>query len=127
MLLVGSAEPVAGFELWQHEQMAHLLGQASALVNGRRCDEPHKALPGNNPVLLMLSQSLTPESLGELLAAFEHAVYLLGTSWRINPFDQWGVEEGKRLAGAFTEALRDGTAGPDPTLAETIRWLRGEG
>lgn len=127
VLLVGTAEPVPGLEDWQHEQLAHLLGQASALVNGRACDEPHKALPGNNPVMLLLGRELGPESLGELLAAFEHAVYLLGVSWRINPFDQWGVEEGKRLANAFRQALCGDSDGPDPRLAATIEWLKRHG
>jgi glucose-6-phosphate isomerase len=126
MLLVGTLEPVAGFDDWQHEQLAHLLGQASALVNGRRSEQPHEVLPGNNPVMLLLSGSLTPETLGELLATFEHAVYLLGAIWNINPFDQWGVEEGKRLAGSFRKALSGDGDGPDPEMAATIEWIRNQ-
>ena len=123
MLLLGCAEPVPGLEDWQREQLAHLLGQASVLVNGRRADSEERSLPGNNPVLLMLARELGPAALGELLATFEHAVYLLGVLWGINPFDQWGVEEGKRLAGAFRDALAGRAGSPDDTLTPTIDWL----
>jgi glucose-6-phosphate isomerase len=124
VLLVGTSEDVPGYANWQREQLAHLLGQASALVNGTDAADPQRELPGNNPVLLMLAHRLSPEALGALLATFEHAVYLLGVLWRINPFDQWGVEEGKRLAGAFREALQGGEDGPDATLSATLEWLR---
>jgi len=126
MLLLGSAEAGEGCELWQREQLAHLLGQASALVNGRRANDSDSAreLPGNNPVMLLLTRVAGAESVGELLATFEHAVYLLAVQWRINAFDQWGVEEGKRLATAFSAALEQGRASPDGTLADTVEWIR---
>ena len=127
MLLLGSAVGGEGLEAWQREQLSHLLGQASALVNGRRADDPARELPGNNPVMLMLTRVMEAESVGELLATFEHAVYLLGVQWRINAFDQWGVEEGKRLAIAFGAALEpDGDACPDRMLEATIKWIRAQ-
>lgn len=55
-----------------------------------------------------------------------HAVYLLGAIWRINAFDQWGVEEGKRLAIEFRSALDGAGRGPDPSLGEAIAWIPAE-
>ncbi|MCA1778511.1 MAG: glucose-6-phosphate isomerase [Xanthomonadaceae bacterium] len=126
MLMLGSVFCGEGPEGWPSEQLSHLLGQASALVNGKPSRDRTRALPGNNPVLLMLARTLDAESLGELLANFEHAVYLLSVIWRINAFDQWGVEEGKRLAVEFRAAL-DGTGpSPDPTLDPIIGWIRAQ-
>jgi len=124
MLLIGATQAVPGLESWQREQLAHLLGQASALVNGRRADRPEQALPGNNPVLTLLARTIDPASVGDLIAQFEHAVYLLSVLWRINAFDQWGVEEGKRLAGEFRAALAGQGDSPDPTLQATLDWIR---
>jgi len=124
MLLLGSARADGGPEGWQREQLSHLLGQASALVNGRQAEDMARSLPGNNPVMLMLAREIDPESLGELLAMFEHAVYLLSVLWNINAFDQWGVEEGKRLAAAFRLVLDTGGESPNSTLGKTIEWLR---
>jgi glucose-6-phosphate isomerase len=127
MLLLGTASTESEMPSWQREQMAHLLGQASALVNGREDERPERSLPGNNPVLLMLAPALDAETLGELLATLEHAVYLLGVAWDINPFDQWGVEEGKRLAVGFRQALERGSRSPDPALDRLVDWVRSQG
>jgi len=126
MLLMGTTDAEPGFESWQREQLAHLLGQASALVHGRTSDRPEQVLPGENPVMLMIAPRLTAEALGELLAAFEHAVYLLGVLMDVNPFDQWGVEEGKRLAGRFRAALAGEAASPDASLNATLEWIRAQ-
>jgi glucose-6-phosphate isomerase len=62
-------------------------------------------LPGDRPVGVLLTEKLTPENLGALLASFEHAVYSLAVLWQINAYDQWGVEEGKRLAADIRKRL----------------------
>jgi glucose-6-phosphate isomerase len=124
MLLLGSLAAEPGFEAWQREQLAHLLGQASALVHGRDDPVPERRLPGNNPVMTLLTERIDPASVGELIALFEHAVYLLSAIWRINAFDQWGVEEGKRLAGAFGQTLAGQGACPDPGLQPLLDWIR---
>lgn len=124
MLLLGSTAPEPGFEAWQREQLAHLLGQASALVHGREDPVPERRLPGNNPVMTLLTDRIDPASVGELLALFEHSVYLLSAIWNINAFDQWGVEEGKRLAGAFGQALSGQGDCPDPGLQALLDWIR---
>lgn len=98
MLLVGVENTDHAHPDWHKRQMAHLLAQAEALAKGRSDGESHQYLPGNRPVATLIAESLDAEALGGLLAAFEHAVYVLSVLWGINPFDQWGVEEGKRLA-----------------------------
>ncbi|MFU8878113.1 MAG: hypothetical protein ACNA7E_08215, partial [Wenzhouxiangellaceae bacterium] len=127
MLLLGSVEAQPGLEDWQREQLAHLLGQASALVNGRQAKYPEQGMPGNNPVMTLLTRRIDPASVGELIAHFEHAVYLLSVMWDINAFDQWGVEEGKRLAGQFRDVLAEGGSSPDSTLQATLDWINSAG
>lgn len=62
---------------------------------------PHKIMPGNHPSNMLLLQKLTPETLGALIALYEHKVYASAAIWNINPFDQWGVEMGKQVATAM--------------------------
>ena len=105
LLLVGCLKDDQVDPLWQQTQLAHLLGQAEAFsagVKGRRSCED---LPGQRPVSLLMAETLTPHHLGYLLASFEHAVFTVSVMWGINPFDQWGVEEGKRLARALKGKL----------------------
>ncbi len=70
---------------------------------------PHKAHPGNRPSNTILFESLTPMTLGQLIALYEHKVYVEGVIWGINSFDQYGVELGKRLADSVSGAV-SGTA-----------------
>jgi glucose-6-phosphate isomerase len=62
---------------------------------------PHQALPGNRPSNTLLLPSLAPKHLGALLALYEHRTFVQSVLWDINAFDQWGVEQGKRLAGSL--------------------------
>jgi glucose-6-phosphate isomerase len=106
---------------------ANALAQAQALMQGKTADQaraeliasgadeaeadrlaPHKAFPGNRPSTTILMERLTPETLGALLALYEHKTFVEGVIWDINSFDQWGVELGKVLAKAV---LRDVAAG----------------
>ncbi len=66
---------------------------------------PHKVFEGNRPTNSILLPRLTPASLGQLLAAYEHKVFVQGVVWGINSFDQWGVELGKELAGEILPEL----------------------
>ncbi len=66
---------------------------------------PHKAHPGNRPSNTILFQQLTPSTLGQLIALYEHKVFVEGVIWGINSFDQFGVELGKRLAGSLSGAV----------------------
>jgi len=108
VILVGSRQDDHGHPDWQRRQLAHLLAQASALANGRAQGEPFQKMPGNRPVATLLVERLDAAALGRLLASFEHAVYALSVLWGVNAFDQWGVEEGKRLASEFRRRLEGG-------------------
>jgi glucose-6-phosphate isomerase len=70
---------------------------------------PHKVFPGNRPSSSILFQKLLPETLGALIAMYEHKIYVQSVVWNLNAFDQWGVELGKQLAGKILpELMRDG-------------------
>lgn len=100
-----------------HAQLlAHCLAQSAALAFGRTVEEaqaagvpqallPFKVFPGNQPSTTLLLTRLDPRSLGQLIALYEHKVFCLGVLWGINPFDQWGVELGKQLAGRLLPFL----------------------
>jgi len=66
---------------------------------------PHKVLEGNRPTNTLLIDKLTPRSLGSLIALYEHKIFVQGSIWQINPFDQWGVEFGKRTTSEVLKAL----------------------
>jgi glucose-6-phosphate isomerase len=94
----------------QHDLlMANLFAQTEALAFGKTEEEvkkegtpsllaPHRVFEGNRPTNTILAESLTPETLGALVALYEHSVFTQGVIWNIDPFDQWGVELGKVLA-----------------------------
>ncbi|MBL8995151.1 MAG: glucose-6-phosphate isomerase [Spirochaetia bacterium] len=72
---------------------------------------PHKVFEGNRPTNSLLIEKLTPASLGKLLALYEHKIFVQGVLWRINSFDQWGVELGKVLANVILPELTSGKIG----------------
>ena len=86
--------------------LSNLLAQTEALANGQSNDDPHRAYAGGRPSTLLLLDALTPETLGMLVAMYEHSVYLQAVSWGINAFDQFGVELGKQVANRLLPALR---------------------
>jgi glucose-6-phosphate isomerase len=99
----------------QHQQdlaVANCLAQAEALMDGYESgsDEPYRAHPGNRPSNLIMMQRLSPSVLGQLIALYEHKVFVEGVIWGINPFDQFGVELGKRLAHDMLPAVTGATA-----------------
>ena len=74
---------------------------------------PHKVFPGNRPSTTIMYRKLDPRTLGMLLALYEHRVFTMGAMWRINSFDQWGVELGKQLANTIVkDLLRPHDVGP---------------
>jgi glucose-6-phosphate isomerase len=88
---------------------------------------PHKVHPGNRPSSLILFPRLEPRSLGRVLAWYEHKVYVQSVIWDINPFDQWGVELGKKLAGPLAPAVTAATWADGPPriqalLGRVARW-----
>jgi len=96
--------------------MANVFAQTEALAFGKTADEvkaegtpdwlvPHRTFEGNRPTNTILAEWLTPETLGTLVALYEHSVFTQGTVWQIDSFDQWGVELGKVLAGRIGAEL----------------------
>jgi glucose-6-phosphate isomerase len=119
--------------------LANVLAQAEALAFGKTAGEvraegtpdwlaPHRTFPGNRPSTLILAESLTPETLGKLVALYEHSVFTQGVIWNINSFDQWGVELGKALATRIIPELESPTETPlyhDSSTNALIRRVRG--
>ncbi|MFI7014535.1 glucose-6-phosphate isomerase [Streptomyces sp. NPDC050164] len=125
--LIGFARPVAelGDELKaQHDLlMANLFAQGQALAFGKTAEEvraegvpgeqvPHRTFKGNRPTTTILATELTPSVLGQLVALYEHKVFVQGAVWNIDSFDQWGVELGKVLAKRVEPALTEGANVP---------------
>ena len=112
----GSAEPE------QHRLLlANALAQSAALMKGDAPADPHRQFSGNRPSNTLVLQDLSPHSLGALLALYEHRTFVQSVIWNINPFDQWGVELGKRLTG---DVLRGSAASLDASTQELLRRLR---
>jgi glucose-6-phosphate isomerase len=90
---------------------------------------PHRVFEGNRPSNIILTDRLTPDALGKLVALYEHSVFTQGTIWNIDSFDQWGVELGKALAQRIIPELEakslaelkhdSSNQPPDPSLSET--------
>ncbi|ABC76641.1 glucose-6-phosphate isomerase [Syntrophus aciditrophicus] len=118
--------------------MANVFAQAEALAFGRTLEEvtsegipawlaPHKVFEGNRPSNTILAQRLTPETLGKLVALYEHSVFTQSAIWNINPFDQWGVELGKVLAQRVItelESREEPELGHDSSTNAMIRRYR---
>ncbi len=97
--------------------VASWLGQMEAMLQGRDEDQlraegvpsdlmAHKFFPGDRPHTLMTMDALSPENLGALIALYEHKVFCQGIIWRVNSFDQWGVELGKKLTTEVASSLK---------------------
>ncbi len=105
--------------------LANALAQAQALMVGQADAQGHQDFPGNRPSTFLLLDDLTPSSLGALIALQEHRVFVSGSLWGINSFDQWGVELGKVLAKDIAPRLESGnTSGLDGSTAGLLAWLR---
>jgi glucose-6-phosphate isomerase len=105
--------------------LSNVIAQAEALAFGKTEEEvraegtpetlvPHRVFEGNRPSNVLLAERLTPQTLGALVALYEHSVFTQGTIWDVNSFDQWGVELGKALAQRIVPEL---TSEPEPELA----------
>ncbi|MBN9286651.1 MAG: glucose-6-phosphate isomerase [Gammaproteobacteria bacterium 39-13] len=113
----------------QHLQLvANCLAQSAALMQGTPSDvkSTHDKMPGNKPSNTLLLSKISPRALGQLLALYEHKVFVQGAIWQINSFDQPGVELGKKLASTFIASLENGKMSEEidhstRTLIEKIR------
>ncbi|MDZ7938218.1 MAG: glucose-6-phosphate isomerase [Rhodoferax sp.] len=105
--------------------LANVVAQAQALLQGKSDAGGHKHFAGNRPSTFLLLDDLTPASLGALIALQEHRVFVSGSLWGINSFDQWGVELGKVLAKDIEPRLASGdVAGLDGSTAGLLARLR---
>ncbi|NED11665.1 glucose-6-phosphate isomerase [Streptomyces sp. SID9124] len=142
---IGFAQPVDDLLpglVAQHDLlMANFFAQTQALAFGKTPDEvraegvpeelvAHKTFRGDHPTTTILADRLTPSVLGQLIALYEHKVFVQGAIWNIDSFDQWGVELGKVLAKKIEPVLTEGKGGEQldsstAALAAKYRELRG--
>ena len=101
------ARSSGGDQAQQDLAIANCLAQSEALMDGfdEPGLEPYRVHAGNNPSNTILFESLTPETLGQLIALYEHKVFVEGVLWGIDSFDQWGVELGKKLASSLEHVV----------------------
>lgn len=92
-----AAKSSNGMQELQDLLVASCIGQGQALMQGRTTSEEYKNCPGNRPSTTLMFANMTPEILGNVIALYEHKVYVQGIMWRIESFDQWGVQLGKEL------------------------------
>ncbi|PZO49683.1 MAG: glucose-6-phosphate isomerase [Alphaproteobacteria bacterium] len=118
-----NAGPQEGPPAHRAKVFANALAQARALMVGKASSEPHRAFPGNRASTMMAIDALSPETLGALLAFYEHRTFTQAVLAGVNPFDQFGVELGKEMAGQLLPALEGGAA-PDGVDASTAAWLK---
>jgi len=114
--LAASGSPQAQHDL----AIANCLAQSEALMDGQvEADSPHRRYPGNRPSNTILLPALNPSTLGQLIALYEHRVFVEGVIWGINSFDQFGVELGKKLAGGLGPVVAgaEAYAGRNPSTA----------
>jgi glucose-6-phosphate isomerase len=137
-----AATPIASDRKQHHLLVANCLAQSEALFRGRTQAEveaklkaqgldaaaiaalaPHKVFTGNRPSSTFLYKSLTPRTLGRLVALYEHKVFVQAVIWNIDPFDQWGVELGKELALRLAPLVGDTQAATQDLDASTAGLL----
>jgi glucose-6-phosphate isomerase len=137
---IGFAQPNHDLDGMHDLFLANFLAQPRALAFGRTAEEvaaegtppdvvPHKVMPGNRPSNAIVAPKLTPSTLGQLVATYEHRVFTQGVVWGINPFDQWGVELGKVMAAQLAPKLQSEQApayDADSSTNALVRYLRQE-
>lgn len=125
---IGFVKPLYGDEDHHNKLMSNFFAQTEALLNGKTESQvkvefekaklstdtadfllPFKIFEGNKPTNTILIQKLTPETLGSLVALYEHKIFVQGVIWNIFSYDQWGVELGKQLASSILEEIETST------------------
>jgi glucose-6-phosphate isomerase len=124
---IGYIKPLYGNKEHHNKLMSNFFAQTEALLNGKKLQQvkeefdnagvsidkieylsPFKVFSGNKPTNTILIEKLTPESLGSLVAIYEHKIFVQGIIWNIFSYDQWGVELGKQLANSILDEINDG-------------------
>jgi glucose-6-phosphate isomerase len=117
---IGFVEPLNPLGDHHTKLLANMFAQSEALAFGRSAEQvraagvpealvPHKTFTGNHPSNTLLAPLLTPSTLGQLIALYEHKIFVQGAIWEVDSFDQWGVELGKVLAGNIFAQLQNPT------------------
>jgi glucose-6-phosphate isomerase len=125
---IGFVKPLYGNQDHHEKLMSNFFAQTEALLHGKTEAQvgsefekqgvssekaafllPFKIFPGNKPTNTLLIQKLTPETLGSLVALYEHKIFVQGIIWNIFSYDQWGVELGKQLANSILDEIQSGT------------------
>ncbi len=123
---IGFVQPLYGDKNHHDKLMSNFFAQTEALLNGKNIEQvqtefdaqklltekaaylkPFKVFAGNKPTNTLLIKKLTPETLGSLVAMYEHKIFVQGIIWNIFSYDQWGVELGKQLASSILEEIND--------------------
>jgi glucose-6-phosphate isomerase len=121
---IGYVKPLYGNEDHHNKLMSNFFAQTEALLNGKTAEQvasefekqgvssekadyllPFKVFTGNKPTNTILIEKLTPETLGSLIALYEHKIFVQGIIWNVFSYDQWGVELGKQLANSILEEI----------------------
>ncbi|PPD14293.1 MAG: glucose-6-phosphate isomerase [Methylobacterium sp.] len=129
-LLAAKGEEDPALSAHQPLLVANCLAQSQALMRGRTLEEaggnPHRVFPGDRPSITLVFDRLTPFVLGQLIALYEHRVFVEAAIWNINAYDQWGVELGKELATKLEGPVRtgEGLEALDGSTAGLIRAVR---
>jgi glucose-6-phosphate isomerase len=130
---IGFSEPNHDIDAMHDLFMSNFFAQTAALAFGRTREEieaegvsadvvPHKVMPGNRPTTSILAPKLTPSTLGQLVALYEHITFTEGMIWGLDPFDQWGVELGKVMANQLAPLLT-GRGAPEVALDSSTSTL----
>lgn len=101
-----AAKSSKGMQELQDLLVASCIGQSQALMQGRSTAEEYKNCPGNRPSTTLMFAEMTPEILGNIIALYEHKVYVQGILWGIESFDQWGVQLGKELIKSTLQVMQ---------------------
>ena len=128
---IGTRQPLNDIGEHHRKLSANMLAQTKALAFGKTPGElvdegvpseliAHKTFTGNRPTTTILLDKLTPRSLGQLIALYEHKIFVQGVIWDINSFDQWGVELGKVLAKDLYQQLKAGAATSDDSSTASL-------
>ena len=122
--LIGFAQTQAANRDAHDSLMANMFAQAQALAFGAESNDPQRSMPGNRASTVLMASELSAQTLGALIALYEHSVFVQGCVWGINSFDQWGVELGKKLAQKISEQIVQGapSSDQDASTSQLMQW-----
>ena len=122
--LIGFAQSSAKHRDAHDTLIANMFAQAQALAFGATSPEAQRVMHGNRPSTVLLASELSAQTLGALIALYEHSVFVQGCIWGINSFDQWGVELGKKLANDLGDQIAQGVSKTDQDMSthQLMQW-----